>query len=109
MARRRRTTRSLISIGISTDATGRPIRLFTTNRWVTGEIWHDADSVIGMLERFDITVAAPARELNRWLSALLRLFRPQIVELVRRARRNDRALARGASASATCSRTVNCR
>jgi Domain of unknown function (DUF6969) len=70
-------------IGISTDASGRLIRLFTTNRWVTGEVWHDADSVIRLLERFDITVAAPSRELNRWVSAVVRLFRPQIVDLVR--------------------------
>ena len=32
--------------GISTDASGNLIRLFTTNRWVTDEVWYDADAVI---------------------------------------------------------------
>lgn len=70
-------------IGISADASGRLIRLFTTNRWVTGEVWQEADSAIRLLDRFDITVAAPSRELNRWISAIVRLFRPQIVDLIR--------------------------
>ncbi len=29
-------------VGISTDASGRLIRLFTTNRWVTDEAWYGA-------------------------------------------------------------------
>ena len=69
-------------VGMSTDAGGNLIRLFTTNRWVTDETWQDADAVIGMLERFDITTAAPSRALNRWVSAIVRLYRPQIVELI---------------------------
>ena len=77
-------------IGISTDATGRPIRLFTTNRWVTGEIWHDADAVIDLLNRFDVTVEAPSPLLNRWVSALVRLYRPQIIALIRA---RDKAIA----------------
>ncbi|MEE8172364.1 MAG: hypothetical protein V3T62_05480, partial [Alphaproteobacteria bacterium] len=32
-------------IGISMDAKGMPIRLFTTNRWVTGEAWYKARDV----------------------------------------------------------------
>jgi len=70
-------------IGISTDASGQLIRLFTTNRWVTGEQWHSADDVIGMLDRFDIAIEQPAPGLNRWVSAVVRLFRPQIVDLIR--------------------------
>ena len=70
-------------IGISTDASGQLIRLFTTNRWVTGEQWYPADDVIGMLDRFDIAIEQPSPGLNRWVSAIVRLFRPQIVELIR--------------------------
>ncbi len=70
-------------IGISTDASGWPIRLFTTNRWVTDEVWYQADDVIGMLDRFDMTVGQPSYELNRWVTAIVRLFRPQIVDLIR--------------------------
>ena len=67
---------------VSTDASGRLIRLFTTNRWVTDETWSDAGTVIGMLDRFDVTADKPSPELNRWVSATLRMFRPQIVDLI---------------------------
>lgn len=70
-------------VGISTDASGHVIRLFTTNRWVTGEVWYDADAVIRLLDRFDITVERPSHDLNRWVAAVIRMFRPQIVDLVR--------------------------
>ena len=70
-------------VGLSTDASGRPIRLFTTNRWVTGEVWYSGDDVIRMIERFDITLDAPSPDLNRWLTSVVRMFRPQIVDLIR--------------------------
>jgi hypothetical protein len=70
-------------VGISTDASGHVIRLFTTNRWVTGEVWYDADAVNDLLDRFDITIDKPSHDLNRWVSAIIRMFRPQIVDLVR--------------------------
>jgi hypothetical protein len=70
-------------VGISTDPSGRVIRLFTTNRWVTGEVWYDADSAIRMLDRFAMTKGAPSPELNRWVSAVVRMFRPQIEDLLR--------------------------
>lgn len=69
-------------VGISTDAVGQLIRLFTTNRWVTGETWYGGEDVIRMLDHFDIAVEQPSRELNRWVSAVVRLFRPQIVDLI---------------------------
>jgi len=70
-------------IGIGMDAMGTPIRLFTTNRWVTGEVWYTAEDVIGFLNRFDIDSTKPSWPLNLWISALLRLYRPQIVQLLR--------------------------
>jgi hypothetical protein len=70
-------------VGISTDASGHPIRLFTTNRWVTGEVWYDADAVIRLLDRFAVTGDKPSLDLNRWITAVVRMFRPQIVDLVR--------------------------
>ncbi len=70
-------------VGISTDASGQVNRLFTTNRWVTDEVWHAADALIGMLDQFDMTVSRPSRDLNRWITAIIRMFRPQIVELIR--------------------------
>lgn len=70
--------------GISTDASGNLIRLFTTNRWVTGEVWYGAEDAVGMLDRFDITADKPSSELNRWVSAVIRMFRPQIAALLRK-------------------------
>lgn len=70
-------------VGLSTDASGRAIRLFTTNRWVTDEVWYSGDDVISMIERFDITVDEPSPDLNRWLTSIVRMFRPQILDLIR--------------------------
>ena len=69
-------------VGISMDSKGRPTRLFTVNRWVTGETWYDAKDVIALLDRFEITHAVPSWPTNRWLGAMIRLFRPQIAWLL---------------------------
>jgi hypothetical protein len=69
-------------IAISMTPAGMPERLFTTNRWVTGETWHKAGDVIGMLDRFVIDLDHPSRALNDWLTAMLVLFRPQVEELL---------------------------
>jgi hypothetical protein len=71
----------LIAVGM--DAAGAPIRLFTTNRWVTGETWYAAEDVIRMLDGFSIELARPYWPLNRWLCALMRFYRPDIVLLLR--------------------------
>jgi len=70
-------------VGISMDPAGFPNRLFTTNRWVTGEVWYAAEDVIRMLERFDIDHARPSWPTNRWITNMVRLFRPRIAELIR--------------------------
>jgi hypothetical protein len=70
-------------IAIAIDARGEPIRLFTTNRWVTGETWYCAEDAIRMLDRFVIAGAEPSELLNRWISAVIQLFRPQIAALLR--------------------------
>jgi hypothetical protein len=69
-------------VGISMDRAGLPIRLFTTNRWVTGETWYAAGDVVRMLDCFVIDHARPSWVANRWITALMRMFRPQIVELL---------------------------
>jgi hypothetical protein len=65
-------------VAISMDRHGVAIGLFTTNRWVTDENWFRADDVIRMLDRFVIDHADPSWPVNRWISAMLVLFRPQI-------------------------------
>jgi hypothetical protein len=68
---------------------GLPFRLFTVNRWVTGETWYAGEDVIRMLDRFEIDHARPSWPTNRWITGMIRLFRPQIVELIRA---RDRAI-----------------
>ncbi len=69
-------------IAISMDQRGFPIGLFTTNRWVTAENWFAAENVCAMLDRFEIDHAWPSWPTNRWITAMFRLFRPQIVALL---------------------------
>ncbi|MFQ5783970.1 MAG: hypothetical protein ACE5H8_04005 [Alphaproteobacteria bacterium] len=69
-------------VAISMDGRGFPIGLFTTNRWVTAENWYAATDVAAMLDCFVIDHARPSWPTNRWVTAMLRLFRPQIVALL---------------------------
>lgn len=70
-------------VAVSMDAWGEPIGLFACNRWVTGESWYAAEDVIRMLDRFEIDHAWPSWPANRWLGAMLRLYRPWIEGLLR--------------------------
>ncbi len=70
-------------IAISMDDYGYPAGLFATNRWVSGETWYPAETVIHMLGRFRMDHAFPSWPVNRWISAMLRLFRPEIETLLR--------------------------
>ena len=70
-------------VGISMDRAGFSIRLFTTNRWVTGETWYKAPSVISLLDRFDMDLAYPSLPVNIWITAMLQLFRSDIEALLK--------------------------
>lgn len=78
-------------VAISMSPTGMPERLFTTNRWVTAETWYAAADVIAMVDRFSLDLPFPSIHLNRWLGAMLVLFRPQIEYLLIE---RDRAIER---------------
>ncbi len=69
-------------IAVSMDRSGWPTGLFTTNRWVTAETWYAAHDVAAMLDGFDVRMNRPSWPVNRWLTNLLRLFRPQIEALL---------------------------
>ncbi len=69
-------------IAISMDKRGYPIRLFTANRWLVNDTWYKPKDVIEMIDLFDIDHAWPCWATNRWVGAMLRLFRPQIEWLV---------------------------
>ena len=69
-------------VGISMDAKGLPIRLFTTNRWVTGEAWYKARDVIKMIAPYKIDHTQPSWPTNRWVSGMVHLFWPQVILLL---------------------------
>lgn len=83
----------LIAIGV--DARGLPIRLFTTNRWVTDETWLPADRLIGLVEQIAHCRVRRSDPIDAWLRAQLGVFAPQVIGLLRyrdrrmRARRQD--------------------
>lgn len=70
-------------VAVSMDGWGYPSGLFTTNRWVTDESWFAAEDAIAILPHFEIDHAFPSWPTNRWLSAMLRLYGPQIEGLLR--------------------------
>jgi hypothetical protein len=78
-------------VAIAMTPVGLPFRLFTVNRWVTGEVWYRAEDVIRLLDVFKIDHAQPSWPVNRWISAMIRLFKPQIADLLRA---RDRKVAR---------------
>ena len=78
-------------IAISMNQAGYPLSLFTTNRWVTAENWYVAPDVIGMLDGFDMDMVPPSWPVNIWISAMVRLFRPDIEDLIHQ---RDRGLTK---------------
>jgi uncharacterized protein DUF6969 len=69
-------------IAIAMDNKGLPFRLFTVNRWVTGEVWYTAQDVKTLLDYFKIDHTQPSWPVNRWISAMICLFKPQIEALL---------------------------
>lgn len=81
----------LVALGI--NRSGQLARLFTVNRWVTGDDWRPAEDLIALLPRFDLQLAKPDYLANRWLTAVVALYRREIVSLLRE---RDAALGRDA-------------
>lgn len=70
-------------VAVSMNRPGFPIGLFTTNRWVTDETFYPAEDVISMLDRFNMDHTFPCLAVNKWITSMLCLFRPQIEVLLR--------------------------
>jgi len=81
-------------VAISMDSWGFPIGIFATNRWVVADTWYAAADIARMLDVFEMDTARPSWVTNRWITAMIRLFRPEIVALiVKRDRRIRVAMA----------------
>ena len=61
-------------IGIALNQKGLPVRIFTTNQWVTGESLVPAKTVLKALKGFNANVKGRMGPLARWLSSLTRVF-----------------------------------
>ena len=70
-------------IGIAINHQGLPVRLFTTNQWVTGERWASAMLVAKELMKFDLQVQGRLAPIGRWVSGVVKLFQPEIVRLLK--------------------------
>lgn len=75
------TAKTIHLLGISLDAKGVPTRLFTVNRWVTGDHLLSAAVTLLLLARFKVDVKE-YDPVNQWLTAMVQLFWPQIEELL---------------------------
>jgi len=84
----------IVAIGV--DARGLPLRLFTTNRWVTDDTWLPAGQVLDLSDRVTSTTVSTTDPVERWLRAQLGIFAPQIAALLRhRDRRIERRMRGG--------------
>ncbi len=70
-------------IAISMDSQGYPLRLFTVNRWVTGETWYSADAIIPLLDLFAIDHAWPSWPTNIWLTQMVKRYKGDIITLLK--------------------------
>ena len=72
--------------GISLDRKGMPIRLFTTNLWVTGGDFYFAQDTLHLLDRFSVfsVTRTPSAAANQWVSALAWVFRGHFALLLER-------------------------
>ncbi|ENO84853.1 DUF6969 family protein [Thauera linaloolentis] len=68
--------------GIGVDAAGKAYRLFTVNRWMTGDDFIEAERAGELLGRFDVHLDRPSYLVNRWVSAILRLYEADIRTLL---------------------------
>ena len=69
-------------IGIALSQRGLPIRLFTTNQWVTGEEMADSAMVIKSIRGFEMVKKGRMALVSRWVSALIKLFSVEIERLI---------------------------
>jgi hypothetical protein len=76
--------------GLGIDHSGIPVSWFVTNRWVTDEFLYPAETMIAHLDRYDVDETAEDPLVNRFLTAMVALYRPQLSDLLRE---RDRAMS----------------
>jgi hypothetical protein len=71
-------------VAVSMDRSGVPMRLFTTNQWVTKEWLYPAPVVIDLVNHFELKEPGTVTPAGEWITSLVALFRPQIEFLLHR-------------------------
>ena len=69
-------------VGVSIDARGTPLRLFTTNQWVTGEDWASATDLARVIQRFRLQTAGRLAPVARWVNGMMEFYASQLVALL---------------------------
>lgn len=94
----------LLAVGL--DARGSPVKLFTTNRWVTDGYWFNAAQTLSLLDRFAPDGMAEHDLSCAWLRHFLAFYRPVIEELlIQRDARLERVSNQGLE-NALCNRRL---
>ena len=70
-------------IAISLDQKGLPVRIFTTNQWVTDESFEEAEEVLLRLRLFDMAIMGRMSRVATWITAFTRLFYRDMETLIR--------------------------
>ena len=69
-------------VGVSLNAKGEPLRLFTTNQWVTGEAYQSAAKLTAWVNNFSVQAKGRLAPLGKWLTALVKLYRQEVMQLL---------------------------
>ncbi len=69
--------------GLSIDKSGIPITWFVTNRWVTEEFLYPAETMIAHLTDYDVDNTAEDGLVNRFVTAMVALYREELAQLLR--------------------------
>ena len=70
-------------VGLSIDTRGIPSSWFTVNRFVTNEFLYPADVMIEHLPRFNVDHTAEDDLVNRFVTAMVALYREELAGLLR--------------------------
>ncbi len=68
-------------VAISSNELGESEYLFTINHWSAQEANYSIEDLVKILNQFDVSHARPSYPVNRLISSILALFKPQIIQL----------------------------
>lgn len=68
--------------GLSIDHQGIPVAWFTTNRWVTDEFMYPAQTIIDHLDRYCVDNTPEDHQVNRFLTAMVALYRDELAAML---------------------------